>query len=1200
MSTFFIKLYRYFSYHRGLFLAFLICILLIGAIALFKLPLEDNIMNVLPEDSEVAKIEQLLEKTSNAKRIIFIIENTNKNIDTLQNQAAILEKKLHKKLPDSLITSYSIRQNETKWLNLLASIYQNIPTYLQKEDLQKIPLEKKALRAALKERFHLLFTPAGSVLKNSIVNDPLNIGIHALKRLKSLQVDDNFELVNQYLISKDSMYLLGYIDCSNQIDINENKAILKSKIEETLITLNQNTEAKTHVFGVPIIAQENAEVIKRDVLHTVNVAMFLLLTFLVFYFGTVKIIPGFLITILLSASLALFVMYLKGGEVSAISLGLGSVLLGTIIDYSLHLFTHLYKNERVEDTLKQTTGPLLVGSITTVLAFSTLLMIKSKALNDLAVFAASSMFFGAIFALIVIPVFYGKPFSKQNSKPKFIDVFAQSNIFSSKWMVIFSILLFGFSAFFVNKISFSEDFNDLNYMSPSLKESEKLLNKISNTIKSSLVVFVEEESLEDALEKTERVDSLLQDLKIKEKVLDVKSATSILFSQSKAHSNAKEWAQFWTPERVKTLKNLIKEEAIASDIKPSAFNHFIQNLENPIIEKNNKNLELAENYISIDPETNKVISSLIVFLKKEDKEMVKYNLKTLQISSLKIFDKSSLFKNILKEVKSALQKIFFVLIPLVLIILFLYFKQIELVLISFTPVLLSVITTFGLMAVLNISLNLLNIIIVVFIFGLGIDYVIFTLSALVRDYREDTSELPIVKSAVTLSAITTFIGIGTLIFAKHPALFSISIAGTIAILSVYLYTMVFTPFLFKELVYKRIEKGFEPITIKSIWDTLLSYSTLLSGIFLVSFFGVLLKLFPFISKESRQLYFHKVFNFWAKIYVKILFPRAKRTFINLSNETFEVSSVVFSNHQSLIDTTILVSLSVKMLVLTKDWVKKSPIFGFGSKIAEFYSVDEPNEIIIPKLQKKVSDGYSIGVFPEGTRSTDGNLRRFHRGAFHLATNFSMDMTPVIIIGTFDTIQKGQIIGQRRKVLIKILPRIIAKDNSWGTTPNERYKAIRNYYKQQFYESKKEFQDGRFFSSHIIGSLYYKGNGASQTARKTIQKCSYFEELLPYLQNEEKTLIVDESIGELTILQNLMMPNKQVEVFSSDNNLIKNNYLAGKTNNYLSLLREHKAKQVFYIGKKNISDVKKNLNEWDIFIHIFLKTGKITFEKQRYE
>ena len=90
----------------------------------------------------------------------------------------------------------------------------------------------------------------------------------------------------------------------------------------------------------------------------------------------------------------------------------------------------------------------------------------------------------------------------------------------------------------------------------------------------------------------------------------------------------------------------------------------------------------------------------------------------------------------------------------------------------------------GIMGIAGIKFNIINIIVSTLIFGLGDDYSIFIMDGLLQEYKTGKKNLSSFKSSILLSAITTTVGLGVLIFARHPALRSIAMISVIGILCV--------------------------------------------------------------------------------------------------------------------------------------------------------------------------------------------------------------------------------------------------------------------------------------------------------------------------------------------------------------------------------------------------------------------------------
>lgn len=135
-------------------------------------------------------------------------------------------------------------------------------------------------------------------------------------------------------------------------------------------------------------------------------------------------------------------------------------------------------------------------------------------------------------------------------------------------------------------------------------------------------------------------------------------------------------------------------------------------------------------------------------------------------------------------------------------------------------------------------------------------------------------------------------------------------------------------------------------------------------------------------------------------------PGVKLQVDNPHGEDFTKPAVIISNHQSVLDLMAMLSFTSKVIVLTKDWVYHNPFFGLPLRYGEFYPVTEGLDAIMPRLQSLVERGYSIAVYPEGTRSDDLAIQRFRQGAFYIAEQLRLDVLPLVEYAPGRALPKG--------------------------------------------------------------------------------------------------------------------------------------------------------------------------------------------------
>ena len=156
-------------------------------------------------------------------------------------------------------------------------------------------------------------------------------------------------------------------------------------------------------------------------------------------------------------------------------------------------------------------------------------------------------------------------------------------------------------------------------------------------------------------------------------------------------------------------------------------------------------------------------------------------------------------------------------------------------------------------------------------------------------------------------------------------------------------------------------------------------------------------------------------------------------------------SVIICNHQSHIDIMLLMSLSTKFVVMVKDYIWYNPIFHIVAKKMNCLPLSMDGEVKEDIMQRVTKEGYSIMVFPEGTRTTTGDIGRFHRGAFYYAEQLNLPIQPVVVEGLCDLMTRKQFCVRPNQVTLHVLPEVEPDDPSFGPNYKRRTKAFERYY-----------------------------------------------------------------------------------------------------------------------------------------------------------
>jgi 1-acyl-sn-glycerol-3-phosphate acyltransferase len=252
----------------------------------------------------------------------------------------------------------------------------------------------------------------------------------------------------------------------------------------------------------------------------------------------------------------------------------------------------------------------------------------------------------------------------------------------------------------------------------------------------------------------------------------------------------------------------------------------------------------------------------------------------------------------------------------------------------------------------------------------------------------------------------------------------------------------------------------------------------------------------------------------------------KKRVYNLNGEDFKKPAVYIANHTSFLDILITTMLNPRLVLLTNKWVWRSPVFGAVVRMAEYYPVAEGAEDSLEPLQSLVDRGYSIVVFPEGTRQYDDKIRRFHKGAFYIAEKLKLDIVPVLLHGVHHSMQKGDWLLKNGTCSVYIHPRIKPDDTSFGTTYSERAKLIGRWMRAELEKIRVKDETPTYFKERLIKSYTYKGASLVWYCRIKARLEKYYEPFHALLPREGTFYDLGCGYGFMTYMLHWAAPGRK--------------------------------------------------------------------------
>jgi len=188
---------------------------------------------------------------------------------------------------------------------------------------------------------------------------------------------------------------------------------------------------------------------------------------------------------------------------------------------------------------------------------------------------------------------------------------------------------------------------------------------------------------------------------------------------------------------------------------------------------------------------------------------------------------------------------------------------------------------------------------------------------------------------------------------------------------------------------------------------------------------------------------HKEQQFWSRSFFWLMLLPVS---VDGAEHIQPKQSYVFvANHQSMFDVWLVYGwLPVVFKWLMKAELRKVPFVGTACKAAGHIFVDRRNAKAalesIKDVEKQLTGGVCTVIFPEGTRSLNGETGRFKRGAFQIALDLGLPVIPLSLSGCFDVLPKGKPFVHRNAVHMHIGEPIDLKQFA---KPNEAIEAVRN-------------------------------------------------------------------------------------------------------------------------------------------------------------
>jgi predicted exporter len=755
--------YDFWAKRRWLLISLSALVLCAAGLIMATTRVGNDISSMLPDkDPQFRKDFELFSYAPFSRNILISLEESDEQQGSSERLTAAADK-ITESLKGPYFTDSMSGINQEQKLRLFNWMYDRLPCLFTEQDVKNLEgkIAPAAMTAQLQDNIKVLGSPESVVLKKLILKDPLAIRGLLLGKLKQLSVVQGFSADSDYFLSTDGKRLL--IIAETPVAMTD-YAGGRKMLDELYGALKGAVPAgmKYRVICGHRYTVANAETIQKDLLRVFAVSIGGLVAVAAIFLPAWRALVVFLIP-MAAFLVGAGVVGAVYGRISGITLGFGSVLLGITSDYALYVF-YGFQEDGVDpkSVVKELARPMTYCALMAIGVFAVLLLSALPGQRELAVFSIAGLVAALLAALIV------QPHLMRNRKV--VRLYDISIPRSPAWIRGFWIVFIIACIIPALGVRFDANLRSVGMIPQDVLADEMAVKKAWGGVREQAMVFAIAGTSEEALQKN---DMALEWMRKKMPDAQFISLGSILPSMKVQQENLARWNRFWHgSDRKAEMARTLEGEGKKLGFNTSAFEPFLRWLDEPAA-----GFTLDEFQKDCD---DKLIAPFVTTLRDGQAAVLSFIpdddkiTESLLASGLnvKIISNRQFSKQLDREIAREFPLFLSGAAAIVLVLLFLMFRDARKMTLAFLPVVAGLIIMPAVMTLCGMKLNLFNMVAASLVIGLVVDYGIFVVSTC------DQPASKKVRNAVLLSGLTTVIGFGALIVARHPALNSIGTTVT--------------------------------------------------------------------------------------------------------------------------------------------------------------------------------------------------------------------------------------------------------------------------------------------------------------------------------------------------------------------------------------------------------------------------------------
>jgi len=829
-----------FRFHKAILIT-AAALSLIAIVLSLHLRLDPNFFSLLPTaDPGVKAFFEIADEIGFQSRLIAIVERqTHQDVRATE---AFVEKFAQRLATSPLIQTVDYKTPEIDWPKLFDRLLAHLPLLLHTQELDNLAhkLSDQAIVKQIQTNRQLLMTPMGIASQELIALDPLGLR-DVFDQRPNLGTGQQRSLSASpgiYRTADDRMFFLFITPTEPPQNIAFSKHLMQTvrqleqpalKAADELQTFSEKLKVY-YTGGYPIAISDEATT-KKDIQITLLTSFAGVMLLFALAFRTIRMLFYVGLPLVCSLLWTIGFAVIVFGRLNVLTCIFACVLIGLGVDFAIHFINRYFDSHSVslalQKRLKQTFDEagmgIIIGGITTAIAFFTISVSDFRGFRELGIVTGTGIVFSIAAMTLFLPALLVF-FDSRSQKPRPITIAGFGlkpcmhtlRKYPQRVLILAGILIGGLT---IAGLGVKFDDNLRNFRTFD-NETLALQERVSVWLGGSIgtILLVNQANTENqALAADARAYQALRGLKQAGQIAGITALSQYLPSPEQQHRNLETIRQQYDRFDIKRIQTTFKRvmhnqgfkvadlyepyfaslaRAFAAQeiLLPSTLQAMgLQDLLRAFVLEQGDN---SKTVIYIQPAKDLWLRADV----RQFKEMIvrKLNDAGLTDGSYILTGANLLTGDlkdlILKNMRSALGLAGIS----ILMVLLLYYRNIAAVLMSLLPLMAGLAALSGLMAVLRIEYNFLNIMILPMIVGIGLDDgVHFTNTYRQTAPSDPTDGLRRTGRAVVLTSLTTLIGFGSITLSHYPGLQSMGYVSVIGITACMIAALIILPALFQ-------------------------------------------------------------------------------------------------------------------------------------------------------------------------------------------------------------------------------------------------------------------------------------------------------------------------------------------------------------------------------------------------------------------